>query len=487
MNVAQNTATIAEIPKVAMLGKANKKNSPIGEKDASSFSDVLNTASGLNTERQIDEKSNNQILDPVQQQYMTVLMPLFQMNANNTAVTNNSVVMTNPISVNPVNINKLPDSAFQGAVELEITGGVTEDNNVVALNGALTSEAAIVQTLNSKTGIADKPNSSDGIIHQTKNTSEVLETIGTQTKADVENNSSLTPQTTDSLMFNKAQKLQKLQMSTELASKLPVETISQPSPVALLKPLEAAGFQQVFMTADNRPMDDAKKVSEVSYKVVPLQHQNISNSSILSDMQQGEQGNVATDKKTFTEELPEVGDNIREGMQVSFGSVLHEASRDNKLPSSESIPQPSAQPLQDTHEVVSQIVDHARLVKGTGASEMIIKLKPEHLGELTLKVAVDNGVVSATFHTSNNEVRGIIEASIQQLKNDMAQQGLKVDNVGVYAGMGQLLSDGQGEAQKRQEWKPSTKKDNKKEFSEALSVIEAVTSASPDAGVDYRI
>ena len=68
---------------------------------------------------------------------------------------------------------------------------------------------------------------------------------------------------------------------------------------------------------------------------------------------------------------------------------------------------------------------------------MVIRLKPEHLGELTLKVSVAaSGTVNAAFHTDNASVRAIIETSMIQLKHELQAQGLKVDNVGVYAGLG---------------------------------------------------
>jgi flagellar hook-length control protein FliK len=81
---------------------------------------------------------------------------------------------------------------------------------------------------------------------------------------------------------------------------------------------------------------------------------------------------------------------------------------------------------------------------------MVIRLKPEHLGELTLKIAVDSGVVSATFHTSNAEVRAAIEASLPQLRQDMANQGLKVDNVGVYASLDHFFANDQRHAPQQQ-------------------------------------
>jgi flagellar hook-length control protein FliK len=100
----------------------------------------------------------------------------------------------------------------------------------------------------------------------------------------------------------------------------------------------------------------------------------------------------------------------------------------------------------DPNNVAGQIVDHARLITRAENNEMVIKLKPEHLGELTLKIAVENGTVRATFHTPNAEVRSAIEASLPQLRHDMANQGLKVDYVGVYASLDHFFANDQRHA-----------------------------------------
>ena len=67
-----------------------------------------------------------------------------------------------------------------------------------------------------------------------------------------------------------------------------------------------------------------------------------------------------------------------------------------------------------------------------------IRLNPEHLGELTLRVAVTaSGAINATFHTENAQVRGLLESSMIQLKQELQQQGLKVNNVDVQSGLSQ--------------------------------------------------
>ncbi len=153
---------------------------------------------------------------------------------------------------------------------------------------------------------------------------------------------------------------------------------------------------------------------------------------------------------------------------------------------------------QDDFNVPRQIIEQARLLRRGEDTQMVIKLNPEHLGELTLKVSVSaNGAVNASFHSDNAQVRAIIENTLVQLKQELNNQGLKVDNVDVYAG----LSDGQlpqGEGQ--QAWQQNQGHGSSaagnaaniggvEEYGEDTAVTAAAAAESQVAaeGVDYRI
>ena len=154
------------------------------------------------------------------------------------------------------------------------------------------------------------------------------------------------------------------------------------------------------------------------------------------------------------------------------------------------------QNLQEDFNVPRQIVEQARLLRRGEDTQMVIKLHPDHLGELTLKVSVSaNGAVNASFHSDNAQVRAIIENTLVQLKQELNNQGLKVDNVDVYAG----LTDGQlpqGEGQ--QAWQQNRGHSsngsmqnlgNVEDYGEETENIAAGVQSSTEAvdGVDYRV
>ncbi len=158
-------------------------------------------------------------------------------------------------------------------------------------------------------------------------------------------------------------------------------------------------------------------------------------------------------------------------------------------------------PLQQAREdfdIPRQIVDQARLVRSGENTEMVIRLKPEHLGDLTLKISVsNNGAVTASFYSDNAQVRSIVENSLVQLRQELENQGIKVDKAEVYAG----LSDGQlPQDQGQQAWQQNqgnsrtsfrSMRSDMDSFDEASAVTMAAEEVMEDGsmadGVDYRV
>ena len=158
----------------------------------------------------------------------------------------------------------------------------------------------------------------------------------------------------------------------------------------------------------------------------------------------------------------------------------------------------SAQQARDDFDIPQQIVEQARLIRAQESTEMVIRLKPEHLGNLTLRISVSNeGAVTASFFSDNAQVRHIVENSLIQLRQELENQGIKVDKAEVYAG----LSDGQlPQEQGQQAWQqqgqgnsPASLRslkadmDSFEETAADLSAVENLTEDSVEDGVNYLV
>ena len=240
-----------------------------------------------------------------------------------------------------------------------------------------------------------------------------------------------------------------------------------------------------FFNEQQAPQDDKAQENDVFFQTAATQALGGSTAKpkASSAMQ------LFTEAAQTPQGVQEVGHASQANPSVTFQTALQETA--------EVQPTAPAAPQKD-YEVARQIVEQARLLRMPEQTEMVIRLKPEHLGELTLKVSVAaGGAVNATFHTDNAAVRTIIETSMIQLKHELQAQGLKVDNVGVYAGLGDnSLMDGQQDANARYAQHSGQGSSQGRDAQQALASFEeeqqalaanAQQGVLAQDGVDYRV
>lgn len=167
----------------------------------------------------------------------------------------------------------------------------------------------------------------------------------------------------------------------------------------------------------------------------------------LTNGQGQQQGSQLQGEASFDVVVPGQQDSKAvENDTVANQGLSFQQNLDNQIGANQKVEGNAAQTNQarETYNVPQQIVEQAKLLQRGTDSQMIIKLNPEHLGQLSLKVSVNgNGGVTATFHTDNAQVRAILETTMTQLKQQLDEQGIKVDNVEVHTGLpdGQLPQD----------------------------------------------
>lgn len=355
-------------------------------------------------------------------------------------VTADSIAMTTPLEAELLKAQNQLSAASQEAVNRQ-AAAVTENLNEALLN-----------TADSENVLADAQ--------------LAAETAVTVDNANVKENSNKISQliTGASLTFEDAQ--QKAAPSANLADSEEQLDFSQEKNFNQQSGLSQQGNNPKLAVATNETSEIISKLA----KEEPASDKAV---------QPNEQQATATGKSELT----------------PFGQLL----RENIVNAKTSVTETAAPAPKDDFNITQQIIDQAKLIKRAENTEMVIKLNPEHLGELTLKVAVTaNGSVSASFHSDNVQVRTIIENSLVQLRSDLNQQGLKVDQVEVYAGLadGQLpQGEGQGAWQHQQGQQHNSNGKvllNGQEYAaEAEEIVDAAgvedSRANKKDSVDYRI
>ncbi|AZR73875.1 hypothetical protein BBF96_11035 [Anoxybacter fermentans] len=82
-------------------------------------------------------------------------------------------------------------------------------------------------------------------------------------------------------------------------------------------------------------------------------------------------------------------------------------------------------------DIFRQMVEKFRLELRQGVSQMEIKLHPEELGRMQLKLIVEEGVVTARFLTETLKVKELIEQNLPKLRETLAKEGIQWDKITV--------------------------------------------------------
>lgn len=83
----------------------------------------------------------------------------------------------------------------------------------------------------------------------------------------------------------------------------------------------------------------------------------------------------------------------------------------------------------DVEDIMNQITEFTRVTVEQTQSSIEMQLNPAHLGKIYLQVAAKDGVITAQLAAQNEAVKQALENQVTVLKENMNQQGLKVEAV----------------------------------------------------------
>lgn len=93
--------------------------------------------------------------------------------------------------------------------------------------------------------------------------------------------------------------------------------------------------------------------------------------------------------------------------------------------------------LQREKNLLPKLTHHIRTLVDGERSEVRIQLRPDHLGEMRIKLSLERGVMVAEFAVQNEAVREIINSNLPQLHTALQDQGTNVAEMTVNIGFGQ--------------------------------------------------
>lgn len=119
-------------------------------------------------------------------------------------------------------------------------------------------------------------------------------------------------------------------------------------------------------------------------------------------------------------------DSYQEG-QENFNKFQNPAEETTVTPEQDVVPTRTV----DTESIMKQLADYVKVRQGSELTEMEMQLHPASLGNVHIQLATKGGVVTAQITTQNEAVKNAIESQVVQLKDNLEEQGVKVEAVEV--------------------------------------------------------
>lgn len=95
----------------------------------------------------------------------------------------------------------------------------------------------------------------------------------------------------------------------------------------------------------------------------------------------------------------------------------------------------------DKTDVLKQITSKVRSDYDNELNEINIKLTPEHLGNLTIKVSLERGILSARALVENVNVKQLLQSNLGELKESLKEQGIEFNSIDVSVGEDQEFEE----------------------------------------------
>jgi flagellar hook-length control protein FliK len=93
----------------------------------------------------------------------------------------------------------------------------------------------------------------------------------------------------------------------------------------------------------------------------------------------------------------------------------------------------NVQAVTDINKVtfVDDLIKDIKFMSTNSLKELIVKVNPGNLGEITIKVAEENGILKAHLKASSKETTELMAANISEIKKQLSEQNLKIADVNI--------------------------------------------------------
>lgn len=200
-----------------------------------------------------------------------------------------------------------------------------------------------------------------------------------------------------------------------------------------LKPTDTSVKDTVVETqaqnqvVDNKPKEPISTNANDAKEMINVTSISSENAKVnaVSNQTQNENNQQFDKQSNDLNELPDANDNLENNVQrfVPRQETLIDNQDEQVLMS-----EPTTL---DTESLIKQIQNQLKVSTSFDNTKLEFQLNPENLGKLTIQLASKDGMITAQITTQNAAVKEVIESQILLLRENMNNQGLKVEAVEV--------------------------------------------------------
>ncbi|SHI80342.1 Flagellar hook-length control protein FliK [Geosporobacter subterraneus DSM 17957] len=260
-----------------------------------------------------------------------------------------------------------------------------------------------------------------------KDMEQVLNSLSKETTSSIgQNDMNITQEEEINIDANAKKLLKELQ---HIINRLSERLQDQPEEV---KTVDMAPLEKKEMIKASVKKLEIKNVELDQETIEPVKDKVLVNQREVVETKKEDKGRNEHQRPTQLEDVHITKINPQhKDLNVMIGSSVEKLAEVSQEPTNA---MPSALPKPSFPNIMEQILPKAEVFIDDERSEMLIQLKPDHLGKLVMKLEVEKGIVVAKFLAESHIVKEILESNMNTLKDSLQQKGLNVQELSVFVG-----------------------------------------------------
>ncbi len=244
---------------------------------------------------------------------------------------------------------------------------------------------------------------------------------------------------------------------------------------------DTANVQNTVATAQTKPQESADDAEVQNQALRAGADQKESEAAVTTQAQEGMQEqteeNSQTGEKTSDLFKETVGEDKAENKQtqVTYQTTTQTVGQGQTV----EVTQTVVQTRVDVENILRQVSQMTRVFVSQAESSVEMQLNPANLGKIYLQVVSREGVITAQIAAQNEAVKEALESQVAVLKENMNQQGMKVEAIEVTIASHEFernLEENQQNAARQQQEEEAAKNSRRNLNMNSLDELEGVMS-----------